>query len=116
MNDKLLDLADRVEREEPSRELDADVFQKVGCPHDMAVETARIYAPHYTTSADAAKTLEPKDAQEIVARNFQDGTYVRITLKSGTPVYSDSNALDEPRGRVAAALRAIAATKGEWHE
>lgn len=107
MSDKLLALADRVEREEPSQSLDRDIAEAVNGPPGLS---GYIWA--YTKSCDAAKTLEPKDAQEIVVRNFQSGTYVRITLKSGTPIYADS-APDEPRGRVAASLRAIAATKGE---
>lgn len=61
------------ESTEGSRELDTDLFQAFagddwhkayiraqepcGCPHDMAVEEARHYAPRYTTSLDAAIAL-----------------------------------------------------------
>lgn len=66
----LLALADRCEREEPSRELDASItVAKLGdgwcissaegwvcVPHQEIIE-----APHYTTSLNAAVTLVPND-------------------------------------------------------
>lgn len=75
----LLDLADRCEREEGSRELDGDIFEAVGgsawkkaylraqepcgAPHDIAVAGARRYAPDFTSSLDAAVTLVPTGAR-----------------------------------------------------
>lgn len=73
----LLQLAERCEREAPSRELDADIFETVGgdawerayrraqepcgCPHDTAVKDARWRSPRYTTGLEAAVTLVPED-------------------------------------------------------
>lgn len=71
----LSELIERVEKlEEPSREVDADIFQAFGgdewrhaylkvqepcgCPHEQAVEYARErYSPRYTASLDAAVAL-----------------------------------------------------------
>lgn len=49
----LLELADRVEREEPSRYLDADIEEA-----EMGAATAD--PPYYTTSLDSAVTLVPE--------------------------------------------------------
>lgn len=121
-------LADRVEREEPSRPLEGEIFEAVGgqlwelayaraqepcgCPEETARIDARLRAPRFLTSLDAAVTLEPKDAQEICVRKYPNGGhYVRITLASGRPVYCDSLELPitEAAARIAAALRARAA-------
>jgi hypothetical protein len=120
-------LADRCEREEPSRELDAAVL--IACGHQAVNRGPRMgweyrpkgfgiwrSMPSPTTSLDAAVTLEPKDAQEICVRKYRNGGhYVRITLASGKPAYSESFALPitEAAARCAAALRARATLEPE---
>lgn len=68
--------------------------------------------PNFTGSLDAAVTLEPKDAKEIVVRVYPSGVYVLITLASGKVVYWEgfnNPKLTEAMARCAAALRARAA-------
>lgn len=125
----LLALAERCEREEPSRELDQSIAKTIGFRpswHGDDGET-RFYAPGtgegscsrialpYTTSRDAAATLEPADALEVCVRRYPRGMYVRITLANGDPVYCEGlrSKITEPMARCAAALRAKAAIAGE---
>lgn len=118
--DELNALADRCEREEPSWDLSIDIELALhsGSTYS-ALEGVAVYVngrhynpPAYTTSIDAAATLEPKDAQEIVVRVYPNGrAYVRVTTKRGKVVYCDAldKMVTEPMARCAAALRAMAA-------
>jgi hypothetical protein len=101
---QLLDLAERVEREEPSRELDSAVWRAIGSPPFVG-------ELNYTTSRDDAASLMPETVQEVTVRNYPTGTYVRATTKSGKPVYSEMLSRGGPceaQARTAAALRARA--------
>lgn len=123
-------LAMRVEREEPSRELDAAVdclvrdrmlhpllpsgfTMAMGADHRLAkapyITRDHGPAPHYTTSLDAAASLMPVTVQEVTVRQYPSGTVVRATTASGVPVYSevhDDSRTAEAQARTAAALRA----------
>lgn len=98
----LEELADRCEREEASTLLDRAI--------SAAMSGAELPAFPYTSSVDAAKRLEPDDAQEVCVRMYPVGAYVRITLASGKPVYSErfGQPITEARARCAAGLRARA--------
>jgi hypothetical protein len=97
----LLALARRCETEPPSRELDEAIAK--GLSRDQVLD--------YTTSVDAARSLEPASAQEICIRVYPgSGAYVRISPVAGHPVYCESFAkpIMEAAARTATALRAMA--------
>ena len=121
----LLDLADRCEREEPSMELDG----AIGYAVDATPKAKRVYKRGhyignkpvllrieavwlpYTSSLDAAVTLEPADAQEVVVRKYPNGRmYVRITTAAGKVAYCEGldRPIGEPMARLAASLRSRA--------
>ena len=120
-------LALRVEREEPSRELDAEVLLATGypVPHDTQrnwssptslQEYTRLCAGHRgyqpTRSRDAAAMLEPEGWRTWAMWDRGDGvdfTMAHITLKK----IAVGKAPDEPRARTAAAIRAIAMEKAD---
>lgn len=113
----LLALADRVEREEPGFAMNKEILRVLGftwrgmaywSADDKNMWTKPI---DFTTSLDAAASLVPITALEVTVRNYQTGTYVRITTQAGGPVYSEMLSRGgpcEPQARTAAALRARA--------
>lgn len=113
---QLLDLAERVEREEPSRELDAAVALAVGWswhPKPYAgfmsdPKRPRMLkrAPRFTKSIDAAETLPRRGVWMFVSK-YPDVVCVDAIDTQGQ-VVATSRAPDEPRARTAAALRALA--------
>jgi hypothetical protein len=109
---QLLDLAERVEREEPSRELDADIWLSVNrsyihgasgrtCDVDETrPQPGRLVLPDaYTTSLDAAGTLVGNNPWAI---RYIDGA--AIAWVRGEP----SNTQNPAAALTAAALRARA--------
>jgi hypothetical protein len=138
---RLLALADRCEREEPSRALDVRIYQAaMGIKDEWDADfgaddeygTARRESgwfngtvdgrcdwhptPTFTTSLDAAVTLEPADAQEIVVRKYRNGgIYIRLTTSKDEPIYLERFAADPPitetMARLSMYLRARAAVQ-----
>jgi hypothetical protein len=116
---QLLDLAERVEREEPSEALGNSIAHACGwtflssrytdvgdywlSPDD---EGCWDEPPDWLHSLDAAVTLERKDLWVFVNR-YPDVVCVDATDSQGA-VVAASRAPDEPRARTAAALRALA--------
>lgn len=114
-------LARRVETEEPSEELDADVLLAVGWPiphetqrnwsdalsiREYAIRCAAHPAYQPTRSRDAAAAIEPEGWRTWAMWDRGDGvdfTMAHITLKK----IAVGKAPTEPRARTAAALRAI---------
>lgn len=120
----LLALAERCENEGPDVSLDAaiecainPVARRIGAGSIIQIGLHARFPKPFTSSLDAAMTLEPADAQEVCVRKYPNGgMYVRITLADGRPVYSESllRSTTEPMARCAAALRArAAASRGE---
>lgn len=117
-SDVLLALADRCEREEPTYALDIAIelaitpgaVERTWDNHVKVQTDKRAWnPPNYTTSLDAAVTLEPKDAQIMVTR-MGDGVW-RVTYL-GRPdinLIGGQKAPTEAQARVAMALRARAA-------
>ncbi len=122
----LLALAERCEREWESIYLDLDIWNAVSKSAPwrfVAKSRATITCDRYgkdaignpvvsldafSSSLDAAVTLEPADAQEVCVRKYPNGkTAVRITLADGSPCYSEG--ATEALARCGAALRALAA-------
>ena len=110
-------LADRVEREQPSDDINELVRVAVGA-NRIKNSAGDMDPPAYTTSLDAAVTLVPSDAEEIVIRIYPTGgVYARSTTKNGHPVYCEDFAgkrLPPAAALTAAALRARA--KEAWDE
>lgn len=94
----LLELADRCEREEPSRALDAAIKAAVigggGMPKP------------YTTSLDAAASLAPEHWYVAEIHFDIDGWNATLSLGLAGDTVSGNNAPTEAMARVAAALRA----------
>ena len=112
---QLLDLAERVEREEPSAALSIAVIKACGWERPNGAKDNiwhhdiygfRSGGPDPLHSLDAAVTLERKDLWVFVNK-YQGSVSVFATDNQGTAV-ADSRAPDEPRARTAAALRARA--------
>lgn len=116
---QLLDLADRVEREEPSRELDAAIENLLagGSAADLAYiiedleRTTR--PPAYTTSLDTAVTLVPKG----IVWALYSGSDTYVASAACEPKPAPGRLMDERWGAegateaaalTAAALRALA--------
>lgn len=127
----LLALADRVCAEEPSRELDADVWDTIGLTpiqekfaRDWCYQnghqsgrtdlTRRLYllawSRAYTTSRDAAAGAMPDEWS--VYRIEQNSGWWHVSLMGWDDRSVSGFAPDEPRARTAAALRAMAAEVG----
>ena len=105
----LLALADRCEQEYPNASLDAAISTAVD-PIKARQEGAGW--PDYTTSLDAAVTLVPSDAQEVVIRIYPNGSYARVTEGEAWHVRVHSSQVSTHGPALAlcsAALRAIAA-------
>jgi hypothetical protein len=100
-SDELEALAARCEREEPSPPLDHAIWEAT------RLTDGRQWV-RFTTSLDAAVTLVPEGAQEVVIRVFPSGAYVRITTTDGV-VYAHGEAKATSLALCAAALRARAA-------
>ena len=103
----LLRLADRVEREEASVELDGCVAAAI---NEAPGITGRLW--RYTSSLDAAASLVPEGALVSVDQHASDWEYC-VTLLTGRFLISADEewygiAPTEPRARAAAALRARA--------
>lgn len=110
-------LALRVEREEPSRELDLAVALAVGWTYHAPPMVAYLSdpkrprmlkkAPRYTTCLDAAASLVPDGwvLDQIVTENQFTRVYLARVLDAADAM---SLALTEPRARTAAAIRAQA--------
>lgn len=129
----ILRIADRVEREPPSRELDAEIhcavsdfvflgMQDGGYLHDWPKQNIRRSVgyswPHYTTSLDAAVTLVPEHhSYELTFSAAGDGAMRRARLwdwRRNPPAMDPGNCWEAVAGALpsalcAAALRAIAA-------
>jgi hypothetical protein len=112
--DQLLQLADRCEREEPSRALDAAIENVLtgGSPADLSYILADVETttrpPAYTTSLDAAVTLVRKRWGHVL-RDIP-GIMPTATVVSGFLGDSiDATARTLPLALCAAALRARAA-------
>lgn len=97
-----LQLADRCEREEPSRELDTAIGSAVG-----EVVDDFDFALDYTTSIDAAVTLVPEAWIFGEITQYEDRSWYVVLVRSDEEVYGA--ALTEPPARAAAALRARSA-------
>lgn len=122
------DLATRIEREPPSRELDA-LIHRVTHPAlaDMLIDVdalgppstgwlvggdhpSPVCAPHYTTSRDAAAELMPAGWVVAITQRI-DGTWRCSAYRP----YCDAirgTAPTEPQARAAAALRAMEMERG----
>lgn len=92
-------IADRVEREEPSRYLDADIEEA-----EKGAATAD--PPYYTTSLDAAVTLVPPEYANAWSAGDNSGEY-RIFGRLGYE--HEATGLTPAAALTAAALRARAA-------
>lgn len=113
---ELLALADRIEREEPSQDLDYAILTAAKgrplYPLGTAIYGAPI-PPRYTASLDAAASLVPKGWKTSRVMADMDG-HIQVILERPNPPTIHSvvsiwaYAPDEPRARAAAALRAIA--------
>ena len=97
---QLLALADRCEREEPSRKLDVSISDALGYAHDGSL-------PFYTTSLDAAVTLVPEGFIWRVSGSSEGRFFASLHPAARDAV--TGQAKTEPMARCAAALRARAA-------
>ncbi len=107
--EELLALALRCETEKSSIELDHAIVQAVDpVMRGRNKHDSLMFRP--TSILDDIKYLEPRDAQEICVRKYPKGAYIRITLKSGTPVYCEvlDRPITEVMARCSAALKAMA--------
>lgn len=115
--DELLELADRCEREEASRELDCAVAKATGwsfnnrhaifCWRDPGGKYQTDF-PYYTTSLDAAVTLVPEGWRlSTCLQRIHGGCLVAFDRPGH---YCRAEAPTEPQARCAAALRARAST------
>ena len=120
-------LAVRVEAEEPSEELDADVLLAVGWPiphetqrnwsdalsiREYAIRCAAHPAYQPTRSRDAAAAIEPEGWRTWAMWDHGNGvdfTLAHVSLKA----IAKGKAKDEPCARTAAAIRAIAMEKAD---
>jgi hypothetical protein len=99
----LLALADRCEREGPSRELDAEVWHACNRPDGA-------WAPAYTSSLDAAVTLVPEGAYLAGVRQINQTLFWAIIgFEADAETEWQGEAKTEPMARCAASLRARAA-------
>lgn len=115
--DDLLKLAERVEREEPSRELAEAIARRLGWERDYTDNfwisgpgTGRglhIELPFWLTSLDAAASLV-KGWRVLEVRQRLDGWWVCVLQNQHRTKVETGMAPTEPRARTAAALRAIA--------
>lgn len=120
----LLALAERCEREEPSRELDALILMAIRgyTPHEANDYTRGVFAfwengscvncSHWdspTSNRDEAAALMPEDLSVSIATGGKQGklTYVEVFISEDTH-WCDSQAPTEAQARTAAALRAMA--------
>lgn len=113
------------------RELDGDLFEQFGgdewekayhraqlpcgCPHDMAVKEARLYAPHYITSLDASLALVERMLPGwgyTINLDPDRGTVMAnlYSLKSGG-VHRHAYHADAPRALLIALLKALESSK-----
>jgi hypothetical protein len=99
----LLALADRCEREEPSVDLDADIWWA------LFPDAEPTSWPDYTTSLDAAVTLVPEGWSTTVRVAL--GLMVVATVWRSSGECFDGTAKTEAAARVAAALRALSQTR-----
>lgn len=109
-------LALRVETEEPSRKLDAEIGRAIGWRQHPDVEGFAI-APRWTSSLDAAASLMP-DGWEVAdlyqfRRAHEDTLRWRCGLYRDLKTDAQGTADTEPRARTAAAIRAIAMEKAD---
>ena len=139
---ELLALADRVEREAPSRELDAEIgaacqiiagfdishyivpikfrvdtsLGRTGCVEayrEMQDGSWPVYSrpsPNYTTSIDAAASLQPVGWRVGTVAHWPEQKVWHVALSRRTRTVS-GDAPTEPQARTAAALRAMAADR-----
>ena len=122
----LLALAERVEREAPSNQLDAEVWDTIGLTDDQKrhcqkwvrmdgrtdltrFDFLRAWTKYYTSSIDAAASLMP-DVWETIVCGVNDHWSCAAQTKHSRVSGSAST---EPQARLAAALRARAATIGD---
>jgi hypothetical protein len=82
---ELLALAERVEKEEPSAELDSDIVHAIGQPwtHPYMViepEIGPVRAPRFCTSLDAAASLVPQTARWAIGPDFTRVHRTRATV------------------------------------
>lgn len=97
----LLGLADRCEREEPSRALRCEIAEALGLSVDPA--------PRMLDSIDAAATLVPEGWHILELEDAYDDSWVSCVLyKNADSKCAAGVAPTEPRARTAAALRALA--------
>ena len=99
-------LADRVEREEPSRPLEGEIFEAVGgqmwelayaraqepcgCPDDTARNDARLRAPRFLSSLDAAVTLVPWDSVSwFTLQRAENGDWLPEIYLKGSGLAAD---------------------------
>jgi hypothetical protein len=122
----LLALAERVCAEEPSRELDADIWDTTGLTDDNeahgrewcrrnALPRRRYliaWSPAYTTDLNAAAGAMPEGWRIWEIQQDASGFDVALFNPSRNPWIARVRAPDEPRARTAAALRAMAAEVG----
>ena len=118
----LLDLADRVEREDTSAKLDEDVALAMGWDnkaevfwHAPTASDWQIGCPAFTSSIDAAELLRPKGWGIRGVQNF-GGAWCYVFMRNGTDLFeAHADAITEPRARTAAALRATAVDMESCH-
>jgi len=116
--DELKALANRCERDEPSRELDGSIAAALGLEHGpwetVYVETRSIRsgaerAPAYTTSLDAAVSLVPAGSFWLRKSQYAMTCACEATDKNGWFVHIDGKGARPALALCAAALRARAA-------
>lgn len=120
---RLLDLADRCERESPSKDLDSAIGYEI----DATPKAKNVYKrghyvnnkpvlisieavwPPYTTSLDAAVTLQPEDVWNVnITWSTAFGDWI-VSMCGPDRKISQAKAKTEVSARVAASLRARAA-------
>ncbi len=105
INETLLALADRCEREEASRELDAEIFRATGWE---GVNMA--YVPEFGTSLDAAVTLVPEGWHtSLIMHHMLTSQWEHVLRRDRNADCEQGWAKTEAMARCAAALRARAA-------
>lgn len=126
---ELLALAERVENAAgPDRELDAQVALAAGVVPEGAFRPCASpdpgmfsmggythwVAPNYTISIDTAASLMPPGWwAEVRVGFYNGGPQTSVTCAKGTGKLVRGGAKDEPRARLAAALRALASETEE---
>ena len=121
MNEKRAELealAERVEREEPSRDMDAAIARAIGWRQHPMVEGFAV-APSWTTSLDAAVTLVPSGYATTISLN-PDGTAIASMWREEPFIPAPTILHSKPRlpaaaALTAAALRALAQEAADGH-